>query len=149
MRHEAPVALCIDASLFLRVLLPDERTPEVDALWDSLKSARTAITAPHLFVWECVNGIRQAVRQARVNLDTAEHVLTELATAPISLGSVEEKVLEAWREFIVPFDLPAAYDAAYLALADDMGCELWTSDRRLYRAVGHALPWVKAVGLEG
>ena len=29
----------------------------------------------------------------------------------------------------------AAYDAAYLAVAESEGCELWTADRPLYDAV--------------
>ena len=41
------------------------------------------------------------------------------------------------------FLLPAAYDAHYLALADQLGAELWTLDRRLARAVGDVFPWVR------
>jgi predicted nucleic acid-binding protein len=43
------------------------------------------------------------------------------------------------------FALPAAYDAHYLALADWLGGEFWTADRRLAKAVGEALPWVRLV----
>jgi predicted nucleic acid-binding protein len=38
-----------------------------------------------------------------------------------------------------------AYDSHFLALADLLGCELWTSDKRLYNRVGTRLPWVKLV----
>jgi predicted nucleic acid-binding protein len=38
--------------------------------------------------------------------------------------------------------LSAVYDAHYLSLAERLGAGLWTSDRRLYQAVGAALPWV-------
>jgi predicted nucleic acid-binding protein len=41
--------------------------------------------------------------------------------------------------------LPAACDAHYLALADWLGAELWTADRRLARAVEHDLPWVRVL----
>jgi predicted nucleic acid-binding protein len=41
--------------------------------------------------------------------------------------------------------LPAAYDAHYLALAETLGAEFWTADRRLIDAVGAALPWVHKV----
>ena len=30
----------------------------------------------------------------------------------------------------------AVYDAHYLALAEDFGCELWTADQRFHRAAG-------------
>jgi len=51
----------------------------------------------------------------------------------------------AW-QLAKQFDRPGAYDAAYLALAQLRGCELWTADERLYNAVSRELPWVKWVG---
>jgi len=44
------------------------------------------------------------------------------------------------------FKRPKAYDAQYLAVADLLGCELWTADRRLASAVAGELPWVRYVG---
>jgi predicted nucleic acid-binding protein len=35
----------------------------------------------------------------------------------------------------------AAYDSVSLGLAESLGCELWTADRRLHNAV--SLPWVR------
>jgi predicted nucleic acid-binding protein len=43
-------------------------------------------------------------------------------------------------------DLPAAYDAHYLALSDLLGCEFWTADVRLLRRVQGALPFVRWLG---
>jgi len=40
----------------------------------------------------------------------------------------------------------AAYDAAYLALAESEGCELWTGDRPFYQAVKDGLPRIKWLG---
>jgi predicted nucleic acid-binding protein len=34
----------------------------------------------------------------------------------------------------------------YLALAKLRGCEFWTTDERLYKAVRHDLTWVKWLG---
>jgi predicted nucleic acid-binding protein len=38
----------------------------------------------------------------------------------------------------------AAYDSFYLALAERLGCNLWTADRRLWQAVSAG--WVRLVG---
>ena len=43
-------------------------------------------------------------------------------------------------------DLPATYDAHYLALAEHLGCELWTDDQRLIRHVATSLPFVRWIG---
>jgi predicted nucleic acid-binding protein len=40
------------------------------------------------------------------------------------------------------YNLPATYDAHYLALAEHEKCEYWTADTRLWNAVRDKLPWV-------
>ena len=40
----------------------------------------------------------------------------------------------------------AAYDSFYLALAETLGSELWTTDNHLYNAA--AQPWVRLVSDE-
>ncbi len=42
--------------------------------------------------------------------------------------------------------LPATYDAHYLALAERVGCEVWTDDQRLLRQVATSLPFVRWIG---
>jgi predicted nucleic acid-binding protein len=44
------------------------------------------------------------------------------------------------------FGLKASYDAHYLALADRLGVEFWTADRRLANTISSSLPWVRFVG---
>jgi predicted nucleic acid-binding protein len=38
----------------------------------------------------------------------------------------------------------AAYASFYLAVAEELGCELWTADKRLANAVSQ--PWVRFAG---
>ena len=45
-----------------------------------------------------------------------------------------------------PEVIQAAYDAAYLALAEAEKCDLWTGDKAFYQAVKGELPWVKWIG---
>ncbi len=49
-------------------------------------------------------------------------------------------------EFAHDFDLPATYDAHYLALAQRENCEYWTADTRLWNAVKRRLSWVRWLG---
>ena len=51
----------------------------------------------------------------------------------------------AW-ELTRHFDLPAAYDAHYLALAEMVGCPFWTADERLFNVVCGSLDWVDWLG---
>ncbi|MCX8103722.1 MAG: type II toxin-antitoxin system VapC family toxin [Candidatus Bipolaricaulota bacterium] len=39
-----------------------------------------------------------------------------------------------------------AYDSAYLALAEQEKCDLWTGDVAFYRVVSKRLRWVRWIG---
>ncbi|CAD7783931.1 MAG: hypothetical protein KCCBMMGE_02340 [Candidatus Methanoperedenaceae archaeon GB37] len=41
------------------------------------------------------------------------------------------------------FSLPTTYDAHYLALAERLGAEFWTTDKRLVRTVQKVISWVR------
>jgi predicted nucleic acid-binding protein len=45
------------------------------------------------------------------------------------------------------YKLPAAYDGYYVALAENLGCDLWTADERLLRRLSGRAPFVKALAV--
>ncbi len=140
--------VCVDASFYLTILMPDEDDSVSRRIWREWQDESIPLWAPSLFPWECANGVRQAVRTGRIEPDAAPDLLLQMLDSPVGLVSAEEHLMFAWRDFVVAHDLPAVYDAAYLALASHLDCEFWTADLKLYRTVGHALPWVRAVGFE-
>ena len=44
------------------------------------------------------------------------------------------------------FAQSASYDAHYLALAEHLGCELWTADEKFWQATNGTFKWVRWVG---
>ena len=73
-------------------------------------------------------------------------MLAEALEWSASSGATCRSIQESALEFATRFNRPKAYDAQYLALADLLGCELWTADRRLVSAVAGKLPWVRWIG---
>ncbi|HLB22603.1 MAG TPA: type II toxin-antitoxin system VapC family toxin [Dehalococcoidia bacterium] len=50
------------------------------------------------------------------------------------------ETVTAGLEIALRFNLKWIYDAFYVALADIVGCDMWTADAGLYRAVNPAFP---------
>jgi len=141
---QEPGLVVVDASVVLKWQLDDEEyIPQATALRNDFyaQGAIKAI-APHLLIYEVVNGVLTATRRKRLDSYKALHVLDNLMKLRVELREVEPgRVLELAMEHNL-----AAYDAAYLVLAESEGCELWTGDRPFYQAVKGELPRVKWIG---
>lgn len=139
-----PRTVVVDASVVLKWQLDDEEyVPQATALRDDfyLKETMKAI-APQLLVYEVVNGIVTATKRKRIASDNAIEAISNLMALGVELREINPlKVLGLALQYNL-----AAYDAAYLALAEAEGCELWTGDRQFYQAVKGELPWAKWVG---
>lgn len=77
--------------------------------------------------------------------ERAQEAIESVVTMPIALHTDEDLHLSAL-EFAARFNLPAAFDAHYLALAAKLGTELWTADRRLANTVQPRLGWIQLAG---
>jgi predicted nucleic acid-binding protein len=134
--------LCVDASVALDLLLPSERTSAVDALWAQWLTEGTALVAPPFFFVEVASVLRNKVFLRRISPERGEEAFRHFLDMPVRGGQFEGIQERAWR-LAVELGRPEAYDCQYLAVAEHRGCELWTSDHRLYRAVAQVFPWVR------
>jgi predicted nucleic acid-binding protein len=97
--------------------------------------------APALLNYEVANALYRYEKAGELTQEEVQQALDTVLALPIQLIGDHalhvEAVLLARRA-----GLPATYDAHYLALAERLGAEFWTADRKLVRQVGAALPWV-------
>jgi hypothetical protein len=63
------------------------------------------------------------------------------------LAAPDDELVRSALAWTVRLDWAAAYDSAYLALAEELGCDLWTAGRYLVRAVD--VGWVRVAGAPG
>ncbi len=140
MKSFAPV--CVDASLVIRLFVPQaESEPKVPALWRRWESEGRRTIAPALILYEVTNALHQYSRHGLITASEADEILIALDAMGVELfenASLHRQALVIAREF----GLRATYDAHYLALAQQMHAEFWTTDARLVKAVGEAMPWV-------
>ena len=133
--------LVVDACVVLKWQLNDEEhIAQAVALRDDLLiNDEVELHAPTLLTYELINGVRSAARRARLAPALAREALGNLLDCSIALHQpAPEPILDLALRFGI-----TAYDGAYVAVAQQLGAELWTADRPLFDAVRHRLPWVR------
>jgi len=121
-------------------ILEEERSDLAMALYEAVVQADRSIVAPPLLPLEVINILRQRMRvNLEVFITDATAQLDDFLALPIDyhipVGLHHRALVLA-----DALGLPATYDAHYLALAEHLGCELWTNDLRLMRRVATNLP---------
>lgn len=144
-----PPTYVVDASTAVKWVIAEDFSDQADALLaTSLRTARSIVVPAH-FPSEVTNAIYQRVRSTRedrhISEERARTALAEFVALPVVLHS-SAGLYERAFAFARQHRLDATYDSLYVALAEMMAGELWTSDRRLLNAVGSAAPWVRWIG---
>jgi predicted nucleic acid-binding protein len=135
--------ICVDANLITRLVIAPDDQP-VQQLWRQWQLDRRQLAAPTLLRYEVINALYRYQKQGLLSEDIIRIALKAALTLPIQLHGETD----LHRRAIVlaeRFALPAAYDAYYLAVAEQLDAELWTADQCLARAVEAALSWVRLV----
>jgi len=141
-----PKSLVVDASLTIRLILPDPRRSALRAQMQQWVEDGYLLVAPDLWLYEMTTALCKAAFFGLVTAEEAENSLplvSELAIQLVAADAEQARLAFAWTRRL---NRAAAYDSFYLALAECLGCELWTADQRLVNAVN--LPWVH-FALEG
>jgi predicted nucleic acid-binding protein len=136
--------VCVDASVILRYLLQPENAA-IQNLWRSWMKNQIGLTAPSLLFYEVTNALYQQQKNKTLSAETIWETLEVSLQLPIVLVNEEHLHLKAY-EIAARYNLPAAYDAHYLALAEWMEIDLWTADLRLVNTLKpFKVKWVKSV----
>lgn len=143
MRDSSTV--CVDAGCVVRLVAgePSDRT-SIQRAWDRWATEERLLVAPLLLRYEVTNALHRYGMAGERSPTLIGFALEAALLLPIRLHDEADLHARAI-EFATRFSLPAAYDAHYLALADRLGAEFWTTDRKLTNAVRLALPWVHLV----
>ena len=139
--------LVVDAGVVLALLLPLPFSDRAAAEVRSLCEAREELFAPALLEYEVCSAIRRAVARKIIDDSEAGQALDRiqaLRIRPITPASSLHARALSWA---TRMGHTKAYDAHYLALAEEMKCPLLTADLRLVRAArALGADWVR--GLE-
>ena len=139
-----------DASALLPAWLPDENhEAHADRLLQLHADGKLELCAPALLAYEILNGLHLAVkgkagRPPRLTLDGAKERWHLFKDLQIVLEKIEPAGVRAL-ELASEYHLPSAYDAAYVALSEQLGTALVTADERLLNTLQGRIRWVEAL----
>jgi predicted nucleic acid-binding protein len=137
--------VCVDASLVLKLVLGEDDSPRVLTLWRRWIDESITVIAPPLLAYEVTSVLRNKVYRGLLSPELGDEAFREIHAQGIHYLAPEELHVRAW-ELARRLNRPAAYNAHYLALAEILGCELWTADERLCNASRETIPWVRHPG---
>ncbi|HZU67968.1 MAG TPA: type II toxin-antitoxin system VapC family toxin [Ktedonobacteraceae bacterium] len=135
----------VDASIALKWAITEADSKTARALLAEWVNQGVEIKAPALLAYEITNILYREVRAGRISSDTAKiGIKLIFRTVKLVLSKNSSFNIRAMA-LAEHYGLPASYGAHYLAFAEQQGCELWTSDTRLWRSVKGQLDWVRTL----
>ena len=138
--------ICIDASLALKWVLPETYTDRAQELLRGWITKGYTLIAPTLFIFEVTSALRNKVHREIITQEDGFSALNQISRGRIELITSPNLIERAWA-ISKDLELPTAYDAFYLALAKEEGCEFWTADKNLVKILKrHKIRWAKWIG---
>lgn len=134
----------VDTSIAIKWVIDEEDSDLAEALLLEWSSNGITLYAPSLLTYELSNVLYRNIRKGAISIADARRAFAKIRLTGIELDFPDNYILNAKAvELANKYDLPAAYDAHFLALAEREGCELWTADTRMWRAVQGKISWVR------
>ena len=137
-------AICIDASFAIKLVAEEELSAEALLLSEAWARDQRSLVAPLLIRYEVVSALRQKIRRSIMTEPEVHEALTAFLELPMSVTDYTATHVRAL-QLAVELGLGSTYDAHYLALAEDLNCEFWTADGRLYNAIKDRFPLIHSL----
>ena len=138
-------SVCVDASVALRLITAPVQDP-AHALWDEWERDSARLLAPLLLQYECTSVLYRYRRQVHLSVEACEAALGVILALPL-ITAADPGLHGLAMAAAARYDLPAAYDAHYVALAERESAQLCTADLRLARRLrDHGVEWVRVPG---
>lgn len=135
----------VDASLAVKWLVEEDDSDKAHAILQSWVDQDITRIAPYLMPFEVANVLHRRVLRGELSVGDSTRMIARLLESRLELHQPPGLHVRAL-QLASELNQSAAYDAHYLALAESVGCELWTADERFYRAVSPGIDNVHWMG---
>ena len=138
-------SVVVDASLAVKWLVEEDDSDTAHAALQFWVAQDITRIAPYLMPFEVANVLHRRVLRGELNAGDSLRMMALLLESSLELHQPPEIHVRAL-QLASQLKQNAAYDAHYLALAESLGCELWTADERFYRAASPSIDNVRWLG---
>ena len=121
----------VDANLIVALVSGDPRGNEVLRHFTDWLSRNVEIHSPRLAQYEIANALTRLIVGGAFPVDKVEEAWNNISLLPIAYHELRNAKRAV--EIALALNRQNAYDAAYIALAEELSAELWTLDGPLYR----------------
>ena len=138
-------SVVLDASLAVKWLVEEDDSDKAHAVLHSWVAQDITRIAPYLMPFEVANTLHRRVVRGELNVRDSARMIARLLESRLELHQPPGLHIRAM-QIASELRQGAAYDAHYLALAESIGCDLWTADERFYRSTSPSIRNVRWLG---
>jgi len=128
------MTIVVDTSVAIKWAVVEVYTPQAVALRDTLLRQGDTLVAPHFLMSEVTNTLHDIVRAGLITVVAAEEALNDIRVV-VELWEVTPALAKRALALARETNQTYAYDTQFLALAEHLGCDLWTADERFVRGM--------------
>ncbi len=137
--------VCLDANFLVKLAVDEEQSDVARDLWGRWIDGDVQACAPVLIWYEVTSTLRKRLHRATMNITETRHALDTLLDLPM-LTFESPDLNRAALALATDLGQPVAYDAQYLAVAEELDCPMWTADERFYNAAREMFSRVHLLG---
>ena len=134
----------VDASVGIKLFIPEDYSDRAESLFNPLAGGpRTEMVVPDLFYAECANILWKYVQRFGYSRAEARKDISELKSLDLKVVSTAFLMPRAL-ELALKWEV-TAYDACYLALAEELKAPFVTADQKLLKRLKSgpvSLKWI-------
>lgn len=139
--------IVIDANITVALFVHLPYSDQAETLFRRWRTQGIQLYAPALWPSEVVSTLRKVVAAGQMTEEDARQSVAGFVLLPVRVVLPEAKLLQASLDWAAKLGQIVAYDAQYVALAEQLQAEFWSADHKLYKALKKlALPSVHWVG---
>lgn len=136
---------CVDASLIVAWLIPEQRSPSVVGAWELYARGQDQFIGPPSLYVEVISVIRRLAFRNLLTYKEATDLVTDFLSAGIFIQNPPQLYSRAY-QLAARYSQSTIYDTCYLALAQLLSCEFLTLDKRFYNTVKEDFSYIRLVG---